>query len=131
MSLNELNIEGALRGDAGLAVFALAPFLENFMGDEALACEIAECALPDMEQHLSRVEGHVSAGNWAEAHRSMHSFKGLAIQCGGEIVFSIAHQLDTLLRAGAAVTLQALKVLREHFDVFRGALINWLRQIKD
>lgn len=131
MSGQQLNIEGALRGDDGLAVFALAPFLENLMGDEALACEIATCALPEMRSRLDWVEAHVDAGNWDEAHRVMHSFKGLVIQCGGERVFSLANRIDTRLREGLAVTLQELRVLREHFEHFCQALIDWLRQMQD
>jgi signal transduction histidine kinase/DNA-binding response OmpR family regulator len=102
------------------AIFNRTALLDRLLGDEQLAATILDTFLADMPCQIDALHGNLADGDCAAAERQAHTIKGAAGSVGGEVLQTLAFELE---KAGKADDLQQLKArlaqLSAAFEVFK------------
>ena len=107
-----------------LPVFDKEGLFSRLMNDNRLVNVVIENFLHDAPIRISTLETHLKSKNLSEAQKLIHSIKGIASTVGGEILRSIALEIEEAGKAGALdIMIQRMPDLKIQFDRLKEELI--------
>ncbi|SEQ27773.1 PAS domain S-box-containing protein [Ectothiorhodospira magna] len=92
---------------AAPTVFNAVGLLERAMGDEELARSLIEHCLKDLPGQLDALLGYVRSGNLDEAHRMIHTLKGMTGTMGADALHGLTLVMERQCLQGDLTALEA------------------------
>ena len=109
--------------ESAVPVFDRSALSDRLMDNAKLIAEIIDIFLEDMPRRMESLKEHLCAGRAAAAGEQAHAIKGAAADVGGEVVRTIAFEME---KAGKAGDLEGLVTmmprLEEGFEQLKEAM---------